>query len=120
MTQLFKETCVACSIDTIPLSRDEIESLMPEIEGWELINDDHINKLRRVFVTGDYTRSMTFTNEVAALAEEADHHPQLIVDYGAVTVIWWSHKIKGLHKNDFIMAAKTSALFLSIIRESLP
>ena len=54
---------------------------------------------------------LDFVNKVADLAEEEDHHPEIVLEWGKVTVNWWSHKIKGLHKNDFIAAAKTDALF---------
>ena len=56
-------------------------------------------------------RPNIFTNKVAKLAEEEDHHPEIVLEWGNVTVSWWSHKIKGLHKNDFICASKTDDLF---------
>ena len=111
MKQLSKQTCEACSIDATVLCESEIEALMPEVPGWERVIENDIQKLKRVFQTGNYTKSIQFTNAVAQLAETADHHPLIIVEYSLVTVVWWSHKIKGLHKNDFIMAAKTSELF---------
>ena len=111
MKSLSKSNCEACSADAEPLSADEIKALLVEAEGWELITEDNIKKLTRSFNTGNYARSMTFTNAVAALAQESDHHPLLIVEYGRVTVVWWSHKIKGLHLNDFIMASRTSDAF---------
>ena len=55
---------------------------------------------------------LKFVSKVANLAEEEDHHPEIILEWGKVTVSWWSHKIKGLHKNDFIAAAKTDCLFV--------
>jgi len=56
------------------------------------------------------SRTLEFTNKVSALAEQEDHHPLIITEYGRVTLQWWTHKIKGLHKNDFIMAAKSDQL----------
>jgi len=111
MNQLSELKCKACNADASPLSQTEIESLLPDVEGWEVVVEKNVQKLERVFVTQNYTESMAFTNAVACLAESANHHPQLIVEYGSVTVTWWTHKINGLHKNDFIMAAKTSKLF---------
>ena len=58
-----------------------------------------------------YKDSLNFTNKVAELAEVEDHHPEIVLEWGNVTVSWWSHKIKGLHKNDFICASKTDDLF---------
>ena len=66
--------------------------------------------LNRVFKFKDYGQSLAFTQKVAALAEEEDHHPSIILEWGTVEVTWWTHKIGGLHKNDFIAAAKTDAL----------
>ena len=111
MNDLTESKCEACSLDAIPLFKEDIDALLLDVDGWELIVDSEVNKLQRVFATKNYTKSMSFVNSIAGLAESEGHHPLLIVEYGAVTVVWWSHKIKGLHKNDFIMAAKTSELF---------
>jgi len=111
MNQLSELKCEACHADASLLSQQEIESLLPEVKGWEVVVENNVQKLKRVFATQNYTKSMAFTNAVASLAESVDHHPLIIVEYGSVTVTWWTHKIHGLHKNDFIMAAKTSRLF---------
>jgi len=111
MKPLSESNCEACNADAKRLSANEIESLLKEIPGWKLIVEDNIKKLTRSFATGNYAKSMAFTNAVAELAEASDHHPLLIVEYGRVTVVWWSHKIKGLHLNDFIMASRTSDAF---------
>ena len=111
MKPLSQSNCEACSADAKKLSADEIKSLHVEVKDWELITEDNIEKLTHTFNTGNYAKSMAFTNAVAALADKSDHHPLLIVEYGRVTVVWWSHKIKGLHLNDFIMASRTSDVF---------
>ena len=86
----------------------------PQISSWLIIEDeDEVRKLICVFAFKDYDESLNFTNIIAKLAEEEDHHPEIILEWGKVTVSWWSHKIKGLHKNDFICAAKTDELFKS-------
>jgi 4a-hydroxytetrahydrobiopterin dehydratase len=59
----------------------------------------------------DFIKAMDFTNRAAQLANEEDHHPAILTEWGKVTVTWWTHKIKGLHQNDFIMAAKTDQLY---------
>jgi len=110
MSELSKKSCEACSVDAKTLMPGEIKLLLPQVEGWGIITDSDVQKLTRTFNTKNYTESMSFTNAVAELAEAINHHPQIIVEYSSVTVVWWSHKIKGLHKNDFIMAAKTSEL----------
>lgn len=111
MTKLSELPCEACSANARLLTQNEINSLLLEISDWEVIVDSDIQKLKRKFQTKNYQKSISFTNAVAALAESINHHPQIIVEYSFVTVIWWSHDIKGLHKNDFIMASKTSDIF---------
>ena len=66
-----------------------------------------ILQLERVFTFSDFAQALAFTNKVGALAEEAGHHPAILTEWGKVTVTWWTHKIGGLHRNDFIMAART-------------
>ncbi|NQY65983.1 MAG: 4a-hydroxytetrahydrobiopterin dehydratase [Alteromonadaceae bacterium] len=111
MDQLSKLKCQACDASAKLLSQDEIESLLSQVQGWEIIVDSGIKKLKCDFATKNYVKSVAFTNVIAEMAETINHHPQIILEYASVTVIWWSHNIKGLHKNDFIMAAKTSELF---------
>ncbi len=107
MSDLVSSTCEACIIDAPTVSDDEAGLLLEEIEGWDLI-DDGIKKLKKEFSFANYTDSVNFLNKVADMANHEDHHPQIILEWGKVTIIWWSHKIKGLHKNDFICAAKTN------------
>lgn len=67
--------------------------------------------MTRTYGFNNFTEAMSFSNRVAALAEEENHHPAIVTEWGKVTVSWWSHIIKGLHLNDFVMAAKTEELF---------
>jgi 4a-hydroxytetrahydrobiopterin dehydratase len=113
MTTLSKLSCEACSTGAQPLTNDEIDSMLFKLSGWELIIDSDIKKLKRQFHTEKYHQSVAFTNAIASLAESTNHHPQIILEYSSVTIIWWTHVIHGLHKNDFILAAKTSELFKS-------
>ena len=109
MSDLAASSCEACRIDAPIVSDNEASMLIKEIEGWDLINDG-IKKLKKEFSFSNYSDSVDFSNKVADMADKEDHHPQIILEWGKVTVIWWSHKIKGLHKNDFICAAKTNNL----------
>ena len=109
MSDLASNTCEACRIDAPTVSDNEAAILIKEIEGWDLINDG-IKKLKKEFSFSNYSDSVDFLNKVADMADKEDHHPQIILEWGKVTVIWWSHKIKGLHKNDFICAAKTNKI----------
>ena len=78
--------------------------------GWKIIDNSGIDQLVKTFNFDSYQDASVFTQKVADLADHEDHHPKIILEYGKVEVFWWSHKIKGLHKNDFICAAKTDLL----------
>jgi 4a-hydroxytetrahydrobiopterin dehydratase len=107
---LTAESCVACRRDAPTVSDSEIAELVPQIPDWELVEVDGIKRLQRVFRFDDFAQALDFTRTIGALAETEGHHPALLTEWGRTTVSWWTHKIKGLHRNDFIMAAKTDAL----------
>ena len=107
---LSKGSCEACRIDAPKVTNSEIESLMPQIPSWSILENDDIKRLVCSFAFLDYDQTVNFANSVTKLAEEEDHHPEIFIEWGKVTVSWWSHKIKGLHMNDFICAAKTDKL----------
>ena len=109
MNDLSSQSCEACQIDAPKVLQDQIQILLSEINGWVLI-EEPINKIQKIFSFKSYKDSVDFSNKVASLADDEDHHPQIVLEWGKVTVIWWSHKIEGLHKNDFICAAKTDKL----------
>ena len=110
MTELKQQQCEACRIDAPRVTAEQIENLKPQIPNWELIKEDEIDRLRRVFTFENFEQALTFTNRVGALAEQEGHHPAILTEWGSVTVTWWTHKIGGLHVNDFISAAKTDEL----------
>ena len=110
MRTLSAERCVACRRDSPRMTPAEVAQLTPEIPDWQLRERDGIARLERVFPFPSFVDALAFTNRVGALAEEERHHPALLTEWGRVTVTWWTHKIRGLHRNDFIMAAKTDAL----------
>jgi len=89
----------------------EVAELKPQIPEWNLTERDDIPRLERTYRFKDFVQALAFTNRIGALAEEEGHHPMLVTEYGRVGVSWWTHKIKGLHRNDFIMAAKTDDLY---------
>ena len=88
----------------------EVAELLPQVPDWELVEVDGIRRLTRVFPADDFAQALEFTNAVGELAEAEGHHPALLTEWGRTTVTWWTHKIRGLHRNDFIMAAKTDEL----------
>ena len=83
---------------------------MPQILDWEIVEQDGIERLVRTYRVGDFKDALLFTMKIGELAEQEGHHPAILTEWGRVTVSWWSHKIKGLHVNDFIMAAKTERI----------
>ena len=103
--------CVACRRDAPTVTDEEVAELHPQVPEWELVEIDGVKRLRRVFSFADFAEALSFTNDVGRVAEEEGHHPALLTEWGRTTVNWWTHKIKGLHRNDFIMAAKTDDLF---------
>jgi 4a-hydroxytetrahydrobiopterin dehydratase len=111
METLSQQKCVACRRDAPTVTDEEIAELWPQISDWELVEVDGIKRLTRGFRFDDFAQALAFTNRVGEIAEEEGHHPALLTEWGRTTVTWWTHKIKGLHRNDFIMAAKTSELF---------
>lgn len=110
MTQLKEEACEACRLGAPQLTSKEIADLRVQIPGWRLVDDEGVKKLRREFSFNNFAEAMVFANRVAELAEEHNHHPAITVEWGRVTVLWWTHKIRGLHRNDAVMAAKTDVL----------
>ena len=111
MATLTQMKCVACRRDAPTVTDAEISELQPQIPDWSLVEVDGVKRLTRVFSFRDFAEALEFTNKVGALAEEEEHHPALLTEWGRTTVTWWTHKIRGLHRNDFIMAAKTDELF---------
>ncbi len=111
MTELEKMVCVPCRGGEPPLAAGEIEERAVEVPGWTPMEVDGIWHLQRAFKFKDFVRAMEFTRRVGELAEAQGHHPALLTEWGRVTVTWWTHKIRGLHNNDFIMSAKTSRLY---------
>ena len=109
MSDLSSNTCEACRIDAPKVSDDEANTLLKEIDNWDLIHKE-VKQLKKTFNFSSYKESVDFSNKIAKMADREDHHPTIILEWGKVTVVWWSHKIKGLHKNDFICAAKTDQL----------
>ena len=93
-------------------SEAEILALKPQVAEWELVKREGIiRQLERVFRFRDFAQALAFSVQVGALAEAEGHHPALLTEWGRVTVTWWTHAIHGLHRNDFIMAAKTDSLY---------
>ena len=113
MSNLADQACSACEIGAPLVPKKEQIVLLENLDEWEI---DHaaIQKLVKAYSFKTYKQASHFSNLVAELAELEDHHPKITLEWGIVTIEWWSHKIKGLHINDFICAAKSDALFRSL------
>ena len=111
MTTLEGMRCVACRKGEPTVTDEEIAEFQPQVPEWQVVERDGIKRLERVFKFPNFASALAFTNRVGKLAEEEGHHPAILTEWGRVTVTWWTHKIKGLHRNDFIMAAKTDGLY---------
>ncbi len=110
MSDLVKQKCEACRADAPRVTDDELPDLLKQIPDWQPITTESVLKLNKIFNFKNYAEAISFTNKIAELAEEEDHHPAILLEWGKVEVTWWTHKIGGLHKNDFIAAAKTDQL----------
>ncbi len=111
MEELTEQKCEACRVGAPPVTPEEIAQFRPKVPDWEIITEDNIRKLNRIFLLKDFKDAMAFTDALGEAAEAEGHHPRLTVEWGRVAVTWWTHKIRDIHKNDFIMAAKTDAIF---------
>ena len=103
--------CIPCRKGDPALTDAEVNELLLQIPEWELIEGDGSKRLQRVFKLKNYVEAVAFTNKIAMIAEKEDHHPLIVLEWGKVTIQWWTHVVKGLHQNDFVMAAKTDELF---------
>jgi 4a-hydroxytetrahydrobiopterin dehydratase len=93
------------------LSEEEITEFKQEVPDWQIVDLNGTKRMKREFKFEDFAKALDFTNRVGEIAEEQNHHPVLMTEWGKVTVTWWTHEVEGLHKNDFVMAAKTSRLY---------
>ena len=107
MSELLNERCDACRADAPRVEEPECKVLLQQLDGWQLIEQEGVAQLLKVYEFGNFVDALAFTQQVGGLAEQEGHHPALLTEWGRVTVRWWTHKIRGLHRNDFIMAAKT-------------
>lgn len=110
MSELAAERCEACRADAPKVSEAELAELMGGIPDWQPVVEQGGLMLRREFAFRNFKEALAFTNRLGELAEAEFHHPAILTEWGKVTVTWWTHKIGGLHRNDFIMAARTDGL----------
>lgn len=105
---LAEKTCVPCRGGVPRLSRDEAEAAVRGVPGWTL-NED-ATRIERAFTFKNFAAAQAFVVKIGAIAEAQDHHPDIAYGWGYCRVTFQTHKIRGLHENDFIMAAKVNGL----------
>jgi len=101
---LANEKCIPCRGGVPPLKGEALRSLAEELDnGWQVIEEHHLEK---TFPFPDFAQALAFTNRIGAIAEEEGHHPDIYLAWGKVRVTIWTHKVDGLTRSDFILAAK--------------
>jgi 4a-hydroxytetrahydrobiopterin dehydratase len=111
MNELAQLHCSKITKDTAKLSDQDVQRYLDGLPDWIITMAEGEPRLERVFKFNDFKQAADFTQQLAKIADEEDHHPALLTEWGKVTVYWWTHRIRGLHQNDFIMAAKTQTLY---------
>ena len=111
MDALADRDIVICNKGTLPLTEAEYAPLLRQLPAWDIAVVDGVERLQRSYVFADPSDAAAFSRFISAAADEADHHPFLLRDENRLTVFWWTHSIKGLHLNDFIMAARSDEAF---------
>ena len=114
MHLLAQQNISATPKTAIKLTSLEQAELSVQVPNWEVIVAEGIETLGRVFKVRNFVTAMEFANQISIIAEQGDHHPALLIEWGRVTVTWWSHSIGGLHLNDFVMAAKTDEIYSAL------
>lgn len=107
MADLASRECVPCRGGVPPMSGDEIEKFISELQGWEVEGSHH---LRKVYEFKNFREALSFVNRVGELSEEQGHHPDICFGWGRAEITIWTHKIDGLTESDFILAAKIDRL----------
>jgi len=108
---LADEHCAAVTRRSAAVDAAERPALMAQIHDWRAVTRAGVEQLERAFKFEDFAQALAFTNRVGAEADAEDHHPALLTEWGKVTVTWWTHVVDGLHRNDFVMAARTERIF---------
>ena len=107
MAELAELQCVPCRGGVPPLQGPEIEKLLAQLDGWQVVNEHHLQK---TYGFDDFRASLEFVNRIGELAEQQGHHPDICFGWGKAEVTIWTHKIDGLTESDFVLAAKIDQL----------
>lgn len=108
---LHQGQCEACRKDAPRATPEERSLWGQELPHWTVIQEHGVDMLERIFTFSNFTQALEFTLRVGRMADEQGHHPSLLTEWARVKVRWWTHSIGGLHRNDYICAAKTEQLY---------
>ena len=111
MMKLADEHCVTLTKRASRVDAEDCAELLAMLPDWRIVEIGGIERLERQYPMADFARALAFTNDVGAAAEQEDHHPAILTEWGRVTVTWWTHVVRGLHRNDFVMAAQTDRIY---------
>lgn len=104
MSRLSQKKCIPCTKDTIPFTQAQTDTYLKLLDpAWQVVENHHLEKS---YQFPDFKSALDFVNKVGAIAEGEGHHPDIFLAWGRVELKIWTHKIKGLSENDFILAAK--------------
>jgi 4a-hydroxytetrahydrobiopterin dehydratase len=111
MNKLTQMKCEVCRVGAPKVTDAEAAEFQKQIPDWVILERDDVKRLEHVYKFKDFANALAFTNKVGEIAEAEGHHPAILTEWGSVGVAWWTHKIHGLHRNDFIMAAHTDHIY---------
>ena len=103
-TELAQKRCQPCEGGVAPLDQNQAQKYLSSLAGWNLSEDG--KAIRKEYKFKNFKEVISFFNQIASIAEEENHHPDLRISYQRVGVELSTHSIKGLSENDFILAAK--------------
>jgi 4a-hydroxytetrahydrobiopterin dehydratase len=108
MSTLADRSCVPCRGGVPPLDATAIAPLLAQLDAWQVVAGHHLEKTYRL---PNFAAALALVNRIGAIAEEQNHHPDLVLAWGRVGVTIWTHKIDGLTESDFVFAAKCDRAF---------
>ena len=109
-----EQICEACKPDSKKLSLDAIRKFLSNNSGWKLSSDVEFNQIIKQYAFKDFAEAQDFALKVGELAELVGHHPSILLEYGLVTIRWWTHKIQGMHQQDLILASRTDEIYTKV------
>lgn len=110
MPRLADESCSPCQGNSASVGEAEQTERLTQLPGWRVTTADDHPQLEKTFRFPNFVTALEFANRVGAIAEAANHHPRIVVEWGRVSVAWWTHSLQDLHHNDFVLAARTDSL----------